>query len=87
MKIKEGESRTGQGEPQTAVQISESFGQPRGEFQNKDCSSEESHVEKKQPGLAPTLRSAIGWGCPRKSTVTAQEMRQILRCQEPEAVN
>lgn len=64
MKTKEGESGIGQGEPQTTYRAESLW--PKEEFQNKDCSSEKSHVEEKWPGLASALCSVIGWGLPQE---------------------
>lgn len=64
VKVKDRESKIGQGEPQTIL----SFGQLNGEFQNTDHSLEEAHTEKKWPGLAPTITQPLAGGCPRKIT-------------------
>lgn len=62
LKIKGGESKIGQGEPQTIL----SFGQLNGEFQNTDHSLEEAHTEKKWSGLTPTITQPLVGGCPGK---------------------
>ena len=74
LKRKDGENKIAQGEPLTTL----SFGQPNGEFQNTDHSSEEGHVGKKRPGLAPA--QPLAGGCPKKTTAPAQKVKQILRC-------
>lgn len=59
-KIEDAESEIGQGQPQTAL----SFGQCSGGFQNTDHSVEESHIEKKRPGLSLAVAQPLAGGCP-----------------------